>query len=223
MECKCLSKWDITAITSLRPTVEFTQVILRGTLERVWNQLDFESPSHHLPHGRLWKYKLACITVKSMSCRILIAEKTFFNCETILTTIAICLLHGFIPDETQRLPSSARTYPFAQEHKTSFCTLFLMLQKCSQSPLFILQYFGMTIKEVSSEKNLLINSDFTEDLKVHQIKPHSLNRICISTCKLEACLSNNEWLTIAYALQSSHIHRMKQSCQVRVGPVAMSW
>lgn len=121
-------------------------------------------------------------------------QKTFFSCEprqTSLTTIAIGLSHSFLPVEAQRLPSSARTYPSAQEHNTSFRPSLLTVQNCSQSPLFILQNFGMTIKEMVGEK-LYVNTDFTEGLGDRQNKTHSLNGICISICQApEAPFRNN--------------------------------
>lgn len=150
MSLNVICKGEITAITFLLSTVESPQVILWKALckglQISWILIH---PLHHNTNGKLWKS--VCFSVISVACRTLTVQKTFLNCATSLTSIAMSLLCGFIPDETQCLPSSARAYPFAQEHTTAFCTLFLMLQNCSQSPLFILQYFGMTIKEIFEE------------------------------------------------------------------------
>lgn len=139
----------------------------------VQSHVHFDLPSHNLTNGKLWKYKSPGLTLEFMSCRILVVQKTFFNCKprhplTVkqgTPTTAIALSHGFVPVATHCLPSSARTYPSAQEHKTSFRPSLRTLQNCSQSPLFILQNFGMTMKEMAAEK-LYINTDFTEDLEV---------------------------------------------------------
>lgn len=155
---------------------------MRGTLQRVLSQLGSEK-SIISPHT--WKTSKIQTSWLASVLNLCHVQHWWFKThsltKTSLTSIAISLSCDFVPDETQCLPSSARTYPFAQEHITSFCTLFLMLQNCSQSPLFILQYFGMTIKEVSLKKKTTVSKHWL--CRSNKKKLHSSKRICSSPVK----------------------------------------